>query len=223
MQAEASEAKNQDKYLPVKFNPCEVPLNFTQRTSQSLMDWEVGDEHTGFAQLLKDSERLVKRPLKPITIGLNPWWKLISPIWLISSPPLLGGVIAGSLMLWPGVCPRGLDHRAGEFTIGKMPLGKTTINGFDVQAIAVEKFLTFAFEPERLEVADPSQYQIDRDEFSSSAWKSLNVDGSRVTSRAKDQMLHPRVVVEGLNDLGQAIVQLDSMVVAQGTRMVHLV
>jgi len=221
VQAEASEAKKQEKYLPVKINESDIPLAFTQRTFQSLVDWEAGVEHAGFSQLLKDIERLIKRPTKPIAMGLTPWWKRIPPSWLVSSPPVLAGAITVGLMLWPlsARVQVELTTERVEFTIGEMPLGKTTVGGFDVQSIAIEKFSALALEPDRLEVADPSQYQVERDEFSPSAWKPLNVNGSRVTWDAKDQIWHPRVAVEGLNGSGQAGIHLDSMGVTQGARV----
>ena len=72
VQAEAAEAKKQDKYLPVKINESDIPLGFTQRTFQSLVDWEAGVDHAGFSQLLKDIERLVKSPPKRIEFGPKP-------------------------------------------------------------------------------------------------------------------------------------------------------
>src|SRR5690349_1945663 len=45
VQAEAAQAKKQDKYLPVTINESEIPLGFTQRTFQSLVDWEAGIDH----------------------------------------------------------------------------------------------------------------------------------------------------------------------------------
>ena len=53
VQAEAAEAKKQDKYLPVKINESEIPLGFTQRTFQSLVDWEAGVDHPGFSQTVR--------------------------------------------------------------------------------------------------------------------------------------------------------------------------
>lgn len=40
VQAEADEAKKQEKYLPIRIDESEIPLGFTQRTFQSLVNWK---------------------------------------------------------------------------------------------------------------------------------------------------------------------------------------
>jgi hypothetical protein len=224
VQAEAAEAKKQDKYLPIKINESDIPLGFTQRTYQSLVNWEAGVEHAGFSQLLKDIERLVKNPPKQIAVGPKPWWKRVSPIWLISAPAVLAAVVAIGLMLWsiPARVQVELTTERVEFVIGEAAQGKTTLEGFDMQSVSIEKFDALSFEPDRVEVADPSQYQVETDDFPSSAWKPLNVDGSKVTKvtlGAKDQTRHPRVTVEGLNAAGSETIHLDPMAVVPGTRI----
>jgi hypothetical protein len=76
------------------------------------------------------------------------------------------------------------------------------------------------FEPETLEVADPSQYQVETDDFLPTAWKPLNVTGSkRATLAAKDLTRHPRVTVEGLNRNEQKTFHLDAMAVGPGAHV----
>jgi hypothetical protein len=222
VQAEASEAKKQDKYLPIKINESEIPIGFTQRTFQSLVDWEAGIDHAGFSQLLIDIERLVKNPPKPIEFGPKPWWKRVPPIWLISAPAILAAVIVIALMLWsiPARVQVELTTERVEFEIGETASGRTTFDGFDAQSIAVEKFSALGFEPATIEVADPVQYQIERDDFPPSAWKRLDVGNSKIMFEAKDQTRHPRVTVEGLNAAGHERVHLDSMAVPPGTRVI---
>lgn len=221
VQAEAAEAKQQDKYLPVKINESDIPLGFTQRTFQSLVDWEVGVEHAGFSQLLKDIERLVKSPPTRVEFGPKPWWKRIHPLWLVSAPTALAAAIVGALMLWPiaAKVQVELTTERMEIEIGPTEQSKTTLSGFDMESAAIEKFSALSFEPATIEVADPNQYQIEADDFPAAAWKPLNVDGSKVTLGAKDQTGHPRVTVEGLNAAGQETIHLDPMSVAQGTRL----
>ncbi len=220
VQAEAAEAKKQDKYLPIKINESEIPLGFTQRTFQSLVDWEAGVAHAGFSQLLKDIERLVKRPSRRIEFGPKPWWKRVHPAWLISSPAVVAAVVGIGLMLWsiPARVQVELTTERMEFEVGQTLQGKTTLGGFDVQSIAIEKFTSLSFEPASIEIADPAQYRIDRDEFPPSAWRQLNV--TKVTLGAKDQTQHPRVTVEGVNAGGQETIHLDPMAVAQGTSVI---
>jgi len=221
VQAEAAEAKKQDKYLPIKINECELPLGFTQRTYQSLGDWEPGGEHVGFAQLLKDIERLVKSPPKQVVYGPKPWWKRVHPIWLVSSPAILAAVAVGGLMLWsvPARVQVELTTERVQFEVGSTEQGKTMLGGLDMQSIALEKFSTLAFEPATFEVADPAQYQIETDDFPPSAWKPLNPERAKVTLGAKDQTRHPRVTVEGLTTAEQDTIHLDPMALAPGTHV----
>lgn len=221
VQAEAAEAKQQDKYLPVKINESEIPLGFTQRTFQSLVDWEAGVEHAGFSRLLTDIERLVNRPPKQIQVDPRPWWKRFSPIWLVSASVLSAAVVIG-LMLWtiPALVQVELTTERVQFEIGETAQGKTTLDGFDVQSVTIEKFTDLSFEPAAMEVADPAQYQVDKDDFAPSAWRRLNVKGSKVILGTKDQTRHPRVTVEGLNVAGQETIHLDPMAVAPGSRVI---
>ena len=221
VQAEAAEAKKQEKYLPIKVTECEIPLGFTQRTYQSLEEWDPSAEHAGFSQLLKDIERLVKSPPKRIQVGTKPWWKRIPPIWLVSTPAILAAVVVIGLMLWsiPTRVQVELTTERVELEIREASQGKTILEGFDAQSIALEKFAALAFEPTMIEVADPAQYQVDKDDFPASAWKRLKVDGAKVTLGAKDQTRHPRVTVEGLHAAESETIHLDPMAVTSGTQV----
>jgi hypothetical protein len=224
VQAEAAQAKKQDKYLPVKINESEIPLGFTQRTFQSLVDWEAGIDHAGFSQLLKDIERLVKSPPKRVEFGPKPWWKRVHPIWLVSTPAILAAVVVIGLMQWPipARVQVELTTERMEFEIGSTEQGKTTLSGFDMQSVAIEKFTDLSFEPAAIEVADPAQYRVETDDFPPSAWKPLYVSHAnitKVTLGANDQTQHPRVTVEGLNAAESETIRLDPMAVVQGTRV----
>ncbi len=221
VQAEASEAKKQEKYLPIKINQCEIPLGFTQRTYQTLVDWDAGVEHAGFSRLLKDIERLVKSPPKRNEFGSKPWWKREHPLWLITSPAILAAVVVVGLMLWsiPARVQVELTTERVEFEIATNEQGKTMLGGFDMQSVAIEKFSTLVFEPATFEVADPAQYRVETDDFPPSAWKSLNVDRTKVTLGAKDQTRHPRVTVEGLTTAEQDAIHLDPIALSPGTHV----
>ena len=220
--AEAAEAKQQDKYLPIKINESEIPLGFTQRTFQSLVDWEAGIDHSGFSRLLKDIERLVKSPPQRVEFGTKPWWKRIHPFWLVSTPAILAAVVVFGLMLWPipARVQVELTTERVEFEIGPTEQGKATLTGFDMESIAIEKFADLSFEPAAIEVADPVQYQVDKDAFPPSAWRHLNVGSpNKITLGAKDHTRHPRVTVEGLNTVEPESIHLDPFAVAPGTHV----
>jgi TIR domain len=223
VQAEAAEAKKQDKYLPVKINESDIPLGFTQRTFQSLVDWEAGVDHAGFSQLLKDIERLVKSPPKRIEFGPKPWWKRVHPLWFVILPTVLAGAVVIGLMLWtiPARVQVDLTTERIEFVVeATLSQGKPVLGPLDVRSVAIEKFTAMTFDPETLEVADPSQYQVESDDFPPTAWKPLTVIGSKkATLAAKDSTRHPRVTVEGLKRNEQKTFHLDAMAVTPGAHV----
>ncbi len=57
------------------------------------------------------------------------------------------------------------------------------------RALGIEKFTSISFEPESVEVADPAQYDMAKDDFPASAWKPLQHGKLKVT-------LAPRTVRE---------------------------
>lgn len=222
VQAAAEEAKQLDKYLSVKIDQCEVPPRFIHPPCQSLVNWESGVDHAGFTQLLKDIEQFVKCSPRRIENGSRAWWKRIHPFWLVSSAAALAAaVVVIGLWLWPLSVPIQVELTTErvQFQIGETGYGKARLDGFDAQSIAIEKFAAVAFEPARIEVADPSQYQVNTDDFPSSAWRRLSVGGSKVSFEAKDRIRHPRLTVEGLNTAGQATVHLDPLTVTPGTHV----
>ena len=221
VQAEADEARKQEKYLPIRIDESAIPLGFTQRTFQSLVNWETHTDHPGFSQLLKDIERLVKSPPRRIEIGLKPWWKRIHPLWFVALPPALAAVVWIVLNLWtiPVQVEVKLTTERLEFVVDTTQ-GNPVLGPLDIRSVAIEKFTAMTFEPETLEVADPSQYQVETDDFPPTAWKPLNVTGSkRATLAAKDLTRHPRVTVEGLNRNEQKTFHLDAMAVAPGAHV----
>jgi hypothetical protein len=223
VQAEADEARKQEKYLPIRIDESDIPLGFTQRTFQSLVDWEPGVNHPGFSQLLKDIERLVKSPPRQMAIGLKPWWKRVHPLWFVILPTALAAVVVIGLTLWsiPARVQVDITTERIEFVVETTPSqGKPVLGPLDVRSVAIEKFAAMTFGPETLEVADPSQYQVETDDFPSTAWRSLNVTGlTKVTLATKDSTRHPRVTVEGLNRNEQKTFHLDAMAVAPGAHV----
>lgn len=218
VQAEAAEAKQQDKYLPIKINESEIPLGFTQRTYQSLVDWEAGVEHAGFSQLLKDIERLVKRPPKQIAIGSKSWWKRIPPVWLVSAPAGLAAVVVIGLMLWPVSARVQVDLTTEriEFIIGaKQSEDSYTLSGMVADSVGIESFETITITAKTIEVADPAQYQLEQDRFPDTAWRKLALAESELTVQANRQKHRSRVVLGGNGEP----IKLDSFVARPGARV----
>jgi hypothetical protein len=223
VQAEADEARKQAKYLPIRIDESDIPLGFTQRTFQSLADWEVGADHPGFSQLLKDIERLVKRPPRRIEIGRKPWWKHIHLLLLLGLPTVLAAAVWIVLNLWsiPARVEVSLTTNRIEFVVDSTQTqGKPRLGPLDVRSVSIEKFTAMTFEPKKMEVADPSQYQVETDDFPEKAWRELSVTGlKKVTLTAKDSTRHPHVTMEGLNRNEQTTFRLDALAVAPGVHV----
>ncbi|MEQ1680898.1 MAG: toll/interleukin-1 receptor domain-containing protein [Nitrospira sp.] len=218
VQAEASEAKQQEKYLPIKITECQIPLGFTQRTYQSLVEWDPGAEHVGFSQLLKDIERLVKRPPTRVDFGPKPWWKRVHPIWLVSTPAALAAVVSVGLMLWPVAAQIKVELTTEriEFVIGaKQSEDSYTLSGMIADSVGIENFETITITPKTIEVADPSLYQLEEDRFPDRAWRKLVLAQSELTVVANRQTQLSRVVVES----GGEPIKLDSIVARPGARV----
>lgn len=222
VQAEAAEAKKQDKYLPIKINECELPLSFSQRTYQSLVDWDSGIEHAGFSQLLKDIERLVKSPAKQIPLEPKPWWKRIPPIWLVSAPAVLVAVVVVGLMLWPISAQVHVDLTTEriEFVVGaKQSEDAFTLAGMVADSVGIENFEVITFAPSTIEVADPSLYQLEEDRFPDKAWRKLELVESELTVVANHHMRRSGVAFEGTSVGKREPVKLDSIVAMAGARV----
>jgi hypothetical protein len=216
VQAEADEAKKQEKYLPIRIDESEIPLGFTQRTFQSLVDWKSGADHPGFSQLLKDIERLAKSPPQRTEVGSRPWWKRIHILWLLSLPTVIMAAIVASLQMCsiPAEVQVALTTDRIEFVVDGQGQDKAILGPFDVRSVAIDTFKTISFEPETIEVADPSQYDMKTDDFPPSAWKPLFTTSANITLVAKDSTRHPRVTVEGPNLNGLPMIHLEPIEVA---------
>jgi hypothetical protein len=216
VQAEAEEAKKQDKYLPVTVDESEIPLGFTQRTCQSLVEWEVGVDHPGFSQLLKDIERLVQSPPQRIEIRSRSWRERLRSLWLLSLPTLVVAVIIIILMQWP-ISTRVHVELTTERVEFQIDAAKPILGPIDARSIAIDQFKTLSFDPDSMEIADPSQFQMDKDDFPSSAWKPLRLASEKITLTAEDSSRHPRVTLEGPNRNGLPTIRLDPIAVAPGS------
>ena len=87
------------------------------------------------------------------------------------------------------------------------------------RALGIEKFTSISFEPESMEVADPAQYDMAKDDFPVSAWKPLRMASAKITIAAKDITRNPRVTIEGPNQNGLPAIRLDPMAVSPGSHV----
>lgn len=220
VQAEAAEAKQQEKYLPVKISECKIPLAFTQRTFQSLVDWEAGAIHPGFSQLLEDIERLVQRPPRDTTVGLTPAWKRMHPIWFATLPTAIMVAVAIILMMVhiPTRVQVELTTTSMEFVIGSGTADLTSLSlleAMSLRSLSIDKYSAVSLEPEIIEVADPRKYNEESDAFPATAWTALSVENRMINMVGEDPALLPRIAVQRL----ESKATLDSISLTRGSRV----
>ena len=189
--------------------------------TQSLVTWQDGSPHHGFDQLVKDIARLLGG--KPIeqTTTIRPWWKRVHPLWLLSIPTVVVAVIVSGLMMWSisTHIQVELTTERVEFAVeASASQAHAMVGPLTARALGIERFTTISFEPESMEVADPAQYDMDKDDFPASAWKPLSLTSSNVTL-SKDSTRHPRVTIEGPNRNGLPAIRLDPMAVSPGSHV----
>jgi hypothetical protein len=216
---EADTARNRKILMPVAIDNAERPLGFMHLQTQGLQNWEAGNKHPGFNQLIADIERMLgtKPPLELITT--KRWRLAIHPIWLLITPSVLAVLIAIGLMLWPISTRIKLELLTERVEFEVQNHIRLAIP--NAEALTIEKFSAISFEPGTIDVADPSQYKAETDQFPPSAWKRLNVTGRSIQVTAKAVTLHPRVTIMVIpaRSGGPTSIHLDSIALNPGTHV----
>ena len=222
VRSEAADALERMILLPVRIDNTKLPLEFRRIQTKSLIDWKEGSSHSEFDKLVEEISALLKSPPATVAPVTKSWWARVHPLWLLSLPTVIVAVIVSALMLW-SISTRiqvELTTERVEFAVdASASQDRAMLGPLTARAIGIEKFTTISFEPESMEVADPNQYEIDKDEFPASAWKPLSLTGSNVTLSAKDSTRHPRVTIEGPNQNGLPTIRLDPVAVAPGSHV----
>jgi hypothetical protein len=87
------------------------------------------------------------------------------------------------------------------------------------RAVGIEKFRTISFDPESIEVADPAQYDMEKDDFPPPAWKPLRPVNATIIVEAQDSRRHPSATIEGPNRNGLPAIHLDPIPVSHESRV----
>jgi hypothetical protein len=217
VKTEAAAAKERKVLLPILIDDAKLPLEFSRAQTQCLKDWQHGSSYLGIDQLIKDITALLDR--KPIEgyRPIRPWWAQIHPLWLLSLPTVIVAGIVIALMQWP-ISTRiqvELTTERVEFAVNAPTSQDHAMLGpLSARALGIEKFTTISFEPESMEVADPAQYDMDKDDFPALAWMPLTLASAKVLIEAKESTRHPRVTIEGPNRNGLPAIQLGSIPVS---------
>ncbi len=103
------------------------------------------------------------------------------------------------------------------FTVGGTD-STPMLNSVRFQSLTIEKFARIKFSPQKLEVADPTQYIQAKDQYPESAWKSVRITPPIVIT-SEDTMLRPAVTLEGVKPGLNAVGILDQLWASPGTEV----
>jgi hypothetical protein len=222
VRSEAADALERLILLPVRIDTAKLPLEFRRLQTKSLIDWSAGSSHPEFDKLLEEIGALVERTPASLPPVKKRWWARVHPLWLLSLPTVIVAAIVTILMQWSvsTYIQVELTTERVEFAVDASASQDHAMLGpLSVRALGIEKFTTISFEPEAMEVADPTQYEMDKDDFPPSAWKPLCSPCPQITMAAKDSTRHPRVTVEGPNRNGLHAIRLDPIAVSHGSHV----
>jgi hypothetical protein len=145
--------------------------------------------------------------------------KHVYPLLLLVLPTLVVIIMALVLMNWriPTRIYGDLTVSRAAFTVGGNDSTRV-LNSLRFQSITAEKFARFEFRPQKVEVANPVQYDPVKDSYPDSAWKSLTVSEPWVIT-GEDETLHPSVTMESPNR-GLDVGTLDRVRVRPGAEVI---
>ena len=123
-----------------------------------------------------------------------------SAILLLSLPTIFVTLVVWVLMTWQCPTKVELDLRVerAKFTVeARETRSFLILNSIDFQSISVDNFTSFTIEPKKLEIADPLQYDIEKDHFPDSAWKAL-------------PLINPKIIISRRDDIDVPIAMMES-------------
>ncbi len=219
---EASEAKRRHILLPVRIDEARPPFGFSRRQTQSLVGWRDGVPHRGYDQLLVDIARVLKAP-PPLLSAKAPARRarLFGYLWLIL-PTLLVLMVVLGLMAWriPTRVQIDLTVDRVEFTVGEVDGGwKNLLGALDFESLTIRNFSRARLVPHSISVADPQQYDFEKDTYPASAWRPVTLAQPSVHLTAGDAARHPAVTIRGEAGSEQGG-RLDAVALATGSSVV---
>jgi hypothetical protein len=222
VRSEAADALERMILLPVRIDNAKLPLEFRRIQTKSLSDWKEGRSHPEFDKLIEEIGVLLNAAPPAVGTRVQSPRVGVHLRWLLTLPTIIAVAIVLLLMQWP-ISTRiqvKLTAERVDFAIeASTQQDHEMLGPLTARAVGVEKFVTISFEPDTMEVADPAQYDMEKDDFPASAWKPLTLAGATVTVSAKDSSRHPRVTIEGPNRNGLPAIRLDPIPVLHGSHV----
>jgi hypothetical protein len=220
---EAVKGRERNVLIPARIEDTELPMGFALLQAAELTDWEPGEPHAGFDQLVDSIGRLLGSAPTPspgaASTGRSPRQKAMRRALWLGLPAGVIGLAAIALTYWHLPTRIQLDLLVDRvvFTLGGS--GQTPlVEPMSFRSLVVEHFQSLSFEPRRLEVADPAKYDEERREYAPGAWQPVPTSGA-VTFSPKDPTLRPSVSIQTTSDEGDLAGKLDRLSVGTGARV----
>jgi hypothetical protein len=208
--------------LPVRIDNAKLPLEFRRIQTKSLIDWKEGRSHPEFDKLLEEIGVLLNAPPAAVVLRTQSPRVGVHSRWLLSLPTIIAAAIVLVLAQWPistRIQVKLMAERVDFAIEASTRQDHEMLGPLTARAVGIEKFATISFEPETIEVADPAQYDMEKDDFPASAWNPLTLADATVTVSAQDSRHHPRVTIEGPNRNGLPSIRLDPIPVLPGSHV----
>lgn len=218
VRAEAREALNQEKVVPVMMEAHAIPLAFTGIQALCFLGWEGAAGSKEFDILLsiiraKIDGKPIELPeassTKASVVG-----KLVA---LLGIKSMVGGIVA---ILFIGssfvrVAPVILVHVETarlEFSVVPGLDDKRLTEAITFDSLTVENVGKLSVTPDRLLVADPADYDMASDSYPPKAWLDLPINGRTVQFAADRPSISSEITIETTEDKAAVAGQLDGIV-----------
>ena len=223
VRAEAREALNTKKVVPVMLEANAIPLAFTGIQALCFLGWEGTAGSKEFEILLSVIRaKLEGKPMelpeasstKPSLLG-----KLAA---LVGGKAGVGGVIAILLIgssfvrVDPDISVH-VETTRMEFRVAPGVGDKRLTDTMAFETLTVENIGKLAISPDRLLVADPADYDLESDSYPPKAWFDIPVNGRTVQFDVGSSGMASEITIEPTDHEEAVAGQLDSIVLTDET------
>ena len=218
VRAEAREALNQEKVVPVMLEANAIPLAFTGIQALCFLGWNGSSGSKEFEILLgviqaKLEGKSVELPeassTKASVVG-----KLVA---LLGIKAMVGGILAllligSSFVRVAPVISVHVETARIEFSVASGLDDKRLTDAITFDSLTVENVGKLSVSPDRLLVADPDDYDMASDSYPPKAWLDLPINGRTIQFAADRPSISSEITIETTEDKAAVAGQLDGIV-----------
>lgn len=223
VRAEARDALNKEKLIPVMLEDNAIPLAFTGIQALKFLAWEGNADSKEFEIL--HGIILAKIAGKPFAF---PEASSTQASWLgkmvagIGVKTRIGAVLALLLLVssFLPVSPEVAIHVQTariQFSVVTKGEDRRLTDTLAFDALTVQNIGRISFSPDRLLVADPRDYDLVSDTYPLKAWVDLPVNGQRIQLMPDTSGAFPEVTFESPEGKGRVAGVLDGIILTQDT------